>query len=91
MNDTCITVYYLTLQPPPLAEYDTLCQGDTDSVFWNVWPDREADAACRQEAFSIADKLVLAIAKIYENDGKQHIALEFENVIPVVFCVVLSK
>jgi DNA polymerase elongation subunit (family B) len=49
-------------------------------VFWNVWPDREADAACRQEAFSIADKLVLAIAKIYENDGKQHIALEFENV-----------
>ena len=54
--------------------------GDTDSVMWNVWPDRALDPNTIREAFAKADETCVAIAPIYEHDGKSHIVLEFENV-----------
>jgi DNA polymerase delta subunit 1 len=54
--------------------------GDTDSVMWNVYPDRDVKGDCIKDAFDMANKAVKAIAPIYEHDGKNHIVLEFENV-----------
>ena len=58
--------------------------GDTDSVFWNVWPQREVDAACMAESFAMANELVKAIAPIYVYDSNHYIVLEFENVYRLV-------
>lgn len=53
---------------------------NTDSVMWNVWPDRVLDSNTIREAFAKADETCAAIAPIYEHDGNAHIVLEFENV-----------
>ena len=52
----------------------------TDSVMWNVWPDRPVDSSTVKDAFQIAADTAKAIAPIYEHDGNSFVVLEFENV-----------
>lgn len=54
--------------------------GDTDSVMWNIWPDRDVTPETVKEAFEAAESTVKAIAPIYEHEGNHHVVLEFENV-----------
>ena len=54
--------------------------GDTDSVMWNIWPEREVNQDTVKEAFIAAEEAVKAIAPIYEHDGNSFVVLEFENV-----------
>ena len=54
--------------------------GDTDSVMWNVWPDREVNQQTISDAFEKAEETCRAIAPIFRHDGADFILLEFENV-----------
>lgn len=54
--------------------------GDTDSVMWNIWPDRPVTPETIKDAFEAAEVAVKAIAPIYEHEGQEHVVLEFENV-----------
>jgi len=54
--------------------------GDTDSVMWNLWPDREVDGKTVSDAFAKAQETCDAIAPIFTHDGANCILLEFENV-----------
>lgn len=53
---------------------------NTDSVMWNVWPEREVNAKTVSDAFVIAQETCDAIAPIFVHDGASFILLEFENV-----------
>lgn len=53
---------------------------NTDSVMWNVWPDREVNQQTISDAFEKAEETCKAIAPIFRHDGADFILLEFENV-----------
>ena len=74
-------VYDLTTENHHFAAgVGNLVVHNTDSVMWNVWPERPLNPETIREAFAKADETCAAIAPIYEHDGKSHIVLEFENV-----------
>ena len=74
-------VYDLTTENHHFAAgVGNLVVHNTDSVMWNVWPERALDSKTIREAFAKADETCAAIAPIYEHDGNAHIVLEFENV-----------
>lgn len=62
------------------VEGSEVIYGDTDSVMWNVWPEREVDALTVSAAFEKANETCEAIAPIFKHDGVDYILLEFENV-----------
>ena len=63
------------------VEGSEIIYGDTDSVMWNLWPDRDPTPELIRAAFDKANETCEAIAPIYEHDGcNSFILLEFENV-----------
>ena len=80
-NESGCLVYDLTTENHHFAAgVGNLIVHNTDSVMWNVWPERALDSKTIREAFAKADETCAAIAPIYEHDGNAHIVLEFENV-----------
>ena len=74
-------VYDLTTENHHFAAgVGNLVVHNTDSVMWNVWPDREVNQQTIGDAFEKAAETCRAIAPIFRHDDADFILLEFENV-----------